>query len=59
MQDVQWGPGGSNKGNKFVVIAGSMPSTSTLYNIKVRGGGGGGGVLERRACVLASTVLAG
>ena len=35
VQDVQWGPGGSNKGNKFVVIAGSMPSTSTLYNIKV------------------------
>ncbi|CAN0170031.1 unnamed protein product, partial [Ectocarpus sp. 13 AM-2016] len=34
VQDVQWGPGGSNKGNKFVVIAGSMPSTSTLYNIK-------------------------
>lgn len=39
VQDVQWGPGGSNKGNKFVVIAGSMPSTSTLYNIKVRRGG--------------------
>ncbi len=36
VQDVQWGPAGSNKGNKFVVIAGSMPSMSTLYNIKVR-----------------------
>lgn len=34
IQDVQWGPPGS-KGNKFVVIAGTMPSTSTLYNIKV------------------------
>lgn len=40
VQDVQWGPAGSNKGNKFVVIAGSMPSTSTLYNIKVRSCGG-------------------
>lgn len=36
VQDAQWGPAGS-KGNKFVVIAGSMPSTSTLYNIKVTG----------------------
>lgn len=34
VQDVQWGPAGS-KGNKFVVIAGSMPSSSTLYDIKV------------------------
>lgn len=57
VQDVQWGPGGSNKGNKFVVIAGSMPSTSTLYNIKVRGGGGG--VLERRACVSIDRAFAG
>lgn len=34
VQDVRWGPAGS-KGNKFVVIAGTMPSVSTLYNIKV------------------------
>lgn len=44
VQDVQWGPAGS-KGNKFVVIAGSMPAASTMYNVKVpREGGGGGGL---------------
>ncbi|CAM9309742.1 unnamed protein product [Ascophyllum nodosum] len=33
VQDVRWGPAGS-KGNKFVVIAGTMPAVCTLYNIK-------------------------